>query len=806
MDENTFEENLKELAKNFFNNHPPLKSREELDEFLDSLNLLEFWSDDVEKDMFWATLIKYQVNNEINYESSIKGLHDFLTQDEEENDMENNEPNLGASTLRMSRFSRMSYALNNQNKKPHHKREITKFFTKIETKKLIQIQKVYSLLNLDNGVREVSIEEVENLINNRLTTLTKGEIVNYLIEICDISIEEKSDINAITDFIINENFYVRANNAIEKQIENANNKNSFGEIEENSSDNEEDNQENFNNYDIESNPIDYVDVLIKTQESNNEKISMMVNLKNSIRSTNENLSITLYKIKGDINITPVFKVQNLLVEQPKEFEQVLKELKKNERDKTENLGYLKNGIKKLNSDNIRLEEENKILDEEVTNQRLNVEEEMEKLINDNIILQRDREELQNNLSEIRKINYENESNFEMEKMKNNQFQIQISEMTSTINRLKFEKEDEKRKYNDYVKMLNEIMTSTQERRRNEKEIEQTEKEKEAKEKEEEIVVDIEEVKVKEKKVIEDNLKKLSQMSYDKLLNYSVQVDIANQTLQDEIENLRIEKKRLEMIEEKYNKMKMDNDSLKVNNEMLSKEITKLETDLKESQVTRYKKCQKHIEEGRMSVFNMKDQKKDKSKKYKNMSSKDVMKKKNTNIDFNTLTGQKKTIKLNNVKEEDEFNDSEKIKKYKNELTNIKTNILINEKNNNDINEITIDSNNKDINPNKGGIFEDSYKEKKIQNNEELNKREQTNNITNENTINQNNLEIKNSKTEENKNISENIFKEQNNNNIQINSQNKQFNNEIQNNNNLEIKSENKQFNNEIQNNSNIQIN
>ena len=91
MDENTFEENLKELAKNFFNNHPPLKSREELDEFLDSLNLLEFWSDDVEKDMFWATLIKYQVNNEINYESSIKGLHDFLTQDEEENDMENNE-------------------------------------------------------------------------------------------------------------------------------------------------------------------------------------------------------------------------------------------------------------------------------------------------------------------------------------------------------------------------------------------------------------------------------------------------------------------------------------------------------------------------------------------------------------------------------------------------------------------------------------------------------------------------------------------------------------------------------------------
>ena len=160
---------------------------------------------------------------------------------------------------------------------------------------------------------------------------------------------------------------MRANNAIEKQIENANNKNSFGEIEENSSDNEEDNQENFNNYDIESNPIDYVDVLIKTQESNNEKISMMVNLKNSIRSTNENLSITLYKIKGDINITPVFKVQNLLVEQPKEFEQVLKELKKNERDKSENLEYLKNGFKQLNSDKIRLEEENKILDEEVTN-------------------------------------------------------------------------------------------------------------------------------------------------------------------------------------------------------------------------------------------------------------------------------------------------------------------------------------------------------------------------------------------------------------------------------------------------------
>ena len=423
MDEKTFEENLKELAKNFFDKHPPLKSRDELDEFLDSLNLLEIWSDEEEKDMFWATLIKYKENNEINYESSIKGLHDFLNQDDEENDNENNEPNLGASTIRMSRFSRISYALNNQNKKIHHKREITRIFSKIETKKLIQIQKVFSLLNLDNGIRQISIEEIENLFNNRLTTLTREEIINYLIEICDISTEEKNDINSITDFIINENLYNRANDTIEKQIENSKNNNIFGEIEENSSDNEEDDQTNFNNYDIESNPIDYLDVLIKTQESNNEKISMMVNLKNSIRSTNENLSITLYKIKGDINITPVFKVQNLLLEQLKEFEQVLKELKKNERDKSENLEYLKNGFKQLNSDKIRLEEENKILDEEITNQRLNVEEEMEKLINDNIMLQRDKEELQNHLNEIKKINYENENNYELEKMKNNQYQI-----------------------------------------------------------------------------------------------------------------------------------------------------------------------------------------------------------------------------------------------------------------------------------------------------------------------------------------------------------------------------------------------
>ena len=155
MDEKTFEENLKELAKNFFDKHPPLKSRDELDEFLDSLNLLEIWSDEEEKDMFWATLIKYKENNEINYESSIKGLHDFLNQDDEENDNENNEPNLGASTIRMSRFSRMSYALNNQNKKPHHKREITKFFTKIETKKLIQIQKDFRLLKLYNIIRKI---------------------------------------------------------------------------------------------------------------------------------------------------------------------------------------------------------------------------------------------------------------------------------------------------------------------------------------------------------------------------------------------------------------------------------------------------------------------------------------------------------------------------------------------------------------------------------------------------------------------------------------------------------------------------
>ena len=44
MEENEFKENLNNLAKIFFENHPPLKSHDELDQFLDSLNLLEIWS------------------------------------------------------------------------------------------------------------------------------------------------------------------------------------------------------------------------------------------------------------------------------------------------------------------------------------------------------------------------------------------------------------------------------------------------------------------------------------------------------------------------------------------------------------------------------------------------------------------------------------------------------------------------------------------------------------------------------------------------------------------------------------------
>ena len=849
MEENEFKENLNNLAKNFFENHPPLKSRDELDQFLDSLNLLEIWSSDEEKDMFWESLIKYQNNNEINYESAIKGLHDFLNQDEDEGENDNNEINTG--TTRISRISRMSYAFNNQSKKPHHRREITRIFTRIEDQKLFQIQKIFNLLNLNNGVTHISIEEIENLINNRLTTLTKEEIVNYFVEICDTTAEEKIDVDTITDFSINENLFIRAKVAIEKQIGSNNYMNFNKPIDEikeneNSDDEDDDDQPYYNNYNIESNPLDYIINLIKNQEINNDKLSLMTNIKNSIRRSNENLSSSLFKLNGEVNIEPILNIQNLLKEQVKEYEKTLKELKKNEREKIENLELLKSGIIKLNSELERMEEENKILQEESTNQRLNIEEEMEKLINDNIILQRDKEDIQKELEEISKENFENLNNFELERVKNNQLQNQILEMTSTINRLKFEKEEEKKKYNDYVQILDQMVSEKKKQDKNEQEVleeqvaqniinEINEK------KESENIFPNETYEIKEKKVKESS-KKLGQMSYDKLLSYSVQVDISNQSLLDEVENLKNEKKKFEQNEISFKNLQSEFNQLSINFRSLEKKLSIANSEIKRLKKNEKDRIEKNMSDGRASLAGMREPQKIDKKQLQKKSSfqtvniKDVLaqkgtkkvnnttnnklEKKNDNKkkEFSGIKGKNKIIantplmKVNEVNEED-YTDSGtmKISSAVNLFDKRDSNVIGVENNdnlkkmNNNINEFNVE-NCKEENTNEKKVNNVVFKDNSSENEKNTFMGEKSNNDNINSNIVNNNTEININNTSMDNNKVKGVIPETKIENInnEIKSNLLKTDNEIQigNEKNMEIQS---QINAEIKNNNNIEI-
>ena len=54
------------------------------------------------------------------------------------------------------------------------------------------------------------------------------------------------------------------------------------------------------------------------------------------------------------------------------------------------------------------------------------------------------------------------------------------------------------------------------------------------------------------------------MSYDKLLSYSVQVDISNQSLLDEVENLKNEKKKFEQNEISFKNLQSEFNQLSIN--------------------------------------------------------------------------------------------------------------------------------------------------------------------------------------------------------------------------------------------------
>ena len=104
-----FTADLTEKTKLFFKTFKEL-TKENLDNYLDCLNLLEIWNSEEEKEFLWNTFYKYNINGKVVESSVLKGMNEILSKEERKsNAISFNENNMNYSRDDNMNLMRLSY-------------------------------------------------------------------------------------------------------------------------------------------------------------------------------------------------------------------------------------------------------------------------------------------------------------------------------------------------------------------------------------------------------------------------------------------------------------------------------------------------------------------------------------------------------------------------------------------------------------------------------------------------------------------------------------------------------------------------
>jgi hypothetical protein len=81
MDADEVLQDLKEKMEEYFKNHKTIE-KDDLDNFLEAIDLLEIWNTNEEKEECWQCLNKYNKKGIIDLNAAINGIKDLINQDE----------------------------------------------------------------------------------------------------------------------------------------------------------------------------------------------------------------------------------------------------------------------------------------------------------------------------------------------------------------------------------------------------------------------------------------------------------------------------------------------------------------------------------------------------------------------------------------------------------------------------------------------------------------------------------------------------------------------------------------------------
>ena len=609
IDPALFESELKVKIDNYFSaKNNELLSYENLDDFLKEVELYDFWNSEEEKDTLWQSFMKYGKDDKVDAEGAKKGMHDLLNKEEETtnnlyNETDNNFKDIkeNKDTNLLTRISRIS--IKNEGSGGVNKLVLNKYKQKaieeydcLDNETLIKFKKIFLLLNInENNKNIIPVERIEQLISkHKFITLDKLEIVKYLhfLSCDDKPIEEITSIN------INNTIYMEIDSLLQEKI----------------GDEELDNFEEDGSDEVEQNdPLDILEEIQHKIEATKENSSKMKEMKNQLIKINKKFTEAVTKIIQDYNeenqqenINTIEEMGIDTKENINRFDEYLNNLSKDQKINIQKLHSLRNGIVHIQNEMKTLREDYRdICQKYNNNQELELDDEMERLLDENVALN---QEINTKKEEIEVL-----INERAEKSKEiNELYIQLDEAKKSENDLKKQVTELKlaaiKSKEEYDNLMDNVLNKMKKKENEElmernrikemieKQLENEENKKDGEDKNQndklniKALNDIDNMNISLTDKLIKKKKILSQLSSEQLMEYTLKLERLNISLKSEKNK---KDKKIKELEEKLNQSnktlssnKKEIGSLNIEIKKLQNIISSLKTEVKQNEVFR----------------------------------------------------------------------------------------------------------------------------------------------------------------------------------------------------------------------------
>ena len=575
-----FEAQLKIKISKFFESTPYITSRDELDNFLTAIDLIDQWDSEDEKDMLWQYISKNSKDSKIDCECATKGFEDFLHQEEEQgqNEEESNntlnqkkeEKEVKETLLtRLSRVSNKAMGTKSGNKLAlnKYKQRAIDQYDFLDNNSLIQFKKIFTLLKpkiINNKINYDDLQEI--CAKYKFIKIDINDIWKYL-SYC-VFIENVSNLENIKELLINDDIMEEVNQFIDQKILNE-------DIEYDSDNLEEEDEENADKKEnLEEATMNLVEKIINQANNINDNSLVLNEIKNEIKNLNRN--------EGENN-------KELISEKIEQIDEYITKSQKDIKMNINKMESLKGNILRINDQIKLLKDDYKNLFEKYNNnQQYDLDEETDRIVDENIMLteeiKKKQQEIENLLEEIKvmKKDYQNIiMQYEDSMREKNELTQEISELKMNNYKLK----------GDYEKLLNDIVNKMDQEKKNKKNT-KNDNITDDKPYEEQIkeIKSINNLKIDDGEKISRKKGIFTTMSNEKLTNYILEIERINQTLSKEKNS---QEKKIHELSQKnvdlnnsIKQVKERNVDLESEAKKLQKKIDDLKSEVKNNEIFR----------------------------------------------------------------------------------------------------------------------------------------------------------------------------------------------------------------------------